>query len=141
MTNALSPASPEEQLDGGEQEDGGKGVERRAVGAEIDDAVHIVADDEAEQCDGAGIDDGEARPSEQEGEAAAPCALEEMIVAAGMGEGAGEFGIAERTHQGDEAADDPEEINDTFRAALAATRAGDLKMPAPMTIAMMTTIT
>jgi len=115
---AVAGLAGREQLDRCEQEDAGKGIDRRAVGAEINDAVQVVADDEAEQRDGPGIDDGEACPGEKKGEPLAPGALEEMIVAARMGEGGGELRIAEGAGERDQPAGDPEQVDHLFGAGI-----------------------
>lgn len=89
---------PEDVGDGEHDDDGGC-PERRRMRAEIDDARHVVTEDVGEQGDRAGIDHHRLRPCVEEGEALAPGAAEEVVLAAGMRMCRAQFGVAQRAGQ------------------------------------------
>jgi hypothetical protein len=67
----------------------------------------VVAEHEGEQGDGTGGDHGIAGPAEEEGDRAAVGAVQEVVVAAGVGVGGAELGVAEGAGQRHCAAQQP----------------------------------
>ena len=69
----------------------------------------VVAEDEGQQRDGAGLHDAEARPREEEAHAPAEGPRQVLIVSAGAGVGRGHLGVAQRADERDEPAGQPGE--------------------------------
>ena len=94
-------------VDRGQHDDHDEGVDRGTVAAERDQHIGVVAIDEGDRGDRAGLDHGAARPGEQQSGRRAVGAGEEMILAAGIGMRSAEFGVAKRADQSEEAAEHP----------------------------------
>ena len=85
-----------------------RGMDGRAPRAERDELLRVVAEHERDRGDDAGLQDGDARPGEQQADRPAERARQEVILAAARGIGGAELGIDQRADQRDQAADDPE---------------------------------
>jgi len=81
--------------------------DRRAVLAQPPDLGGVVAEDEGDRGDGAGLNHGHARPGEQKRHAAAHAFGEEHVFAAGVRMARGELGVDQRTAKRHGAAEDP----------------------------------
>ena len=107
------------------QRDGG--MDRGAVGAERDQVGSIIAIDETDGRDRAGLDHGSARPGEQQPHRAAIGAREEMIFAARVRMRAAQLRVAERADQRDDAAEHPDADEGRFAADIGRDQGGSLE--------------
>ena len=100
------------QVEDGQAGNGSDGIRRAAPSGRQERQrrrlLHVVAEHEAEQRDRPCRDDGKACPPEQERNRAAEGAVQVMVVAAGVRIGRGQFGVAQRADQRNQAAAGPQ---------------------------------
>ena len=97
-----------QHVDGGEHHHDGKGPERAGMRPQRQHLAEIVAKDKRQQGNGAGVDDGGTRPGVKKGHVAAKSTLQKVIVATRMRVSAAQFGVAKRTHHGNQRSQDPD---------------------------------
>ena len=90
------------------------GVDGRSPGPERDQLLRVVAEHERDRRDDAGLQDGDARPGEQQTDRPAERARQEVIFAAARGIGRAELGVDQRADQREHSADDPEHDEGRF---------------------------
>ncbi len=91
----------------GQASDGACRVNRGTVLSERENLRGVIPEHERDCGDGAGLNDGAARPPEQHGNRTAEAAHEEMVLATCVGVGRCKFGITKRADQGYETAEQP----------------------------------
>ncbi|MFM1945168.1 MAG: hypothetical protein RI897_4150 [Verrucomicrobiota bacterium] len=110
-------------IDGGEDDDGGGGVDLvhdgvGGVGEGVPEGAGVGGEGEGHDGDISWADDGELGPTEEESGPGSVGSIEEDVVAAFLGEGGGEFCVAEGTEEREGAAEEPdaEEAGDAMGA-------------------------
>ena len=106
--NVLRPCAflGSQHIRGGQGNDGQKGAQGRAESGR-QELREIITENEGQQGDRTGLNDRHPRPPKKEGDIFPESAGQVMVIAAGMGIGGGELGIAQGPDQGHDSSQDP----------------------------------